>query len=135
MIGLIDVTKAKCSLSEYARLCRYHDWSACMSDSFAVYRRGESNRKLLASVADTSQNHKRIWQLALSYHGKFTGGWTYEDGWRWAGAYLWCHGIDNITDEQAKNMVADPGTMDDYDRDVSGLVNWKEVDKVLKSVK
>ena len=58
MIGLVDVTKAKCNLSEYARLCRYHDWSACMSDSFAVYRRGESNRKLLASVADTSQNHK-----------------------------------------------------------------------------
>ena len=132
---MIDEIKARCSLSEYASMCRRHDWSCAMSDDHSVYLRGTKNKRTLAELSETSPNHKRIWELARGYHEKFTGGWTFEDGWRWVGAYLWTHGIQDITEEQAQGMVAAPGTLDRYDRDVSGLIDWKEIDKTLKAVK
>ena len=82
---MIDKIKARCSLSEYASMCRRHDWSCAMSDDHSVYLRGTKNKQTLAGLSETSPNHQRIWELARGYHEKFTGGWTFEDGWRWVG--------------------------------------------------
>ena len=128
----IDSTE-EVNLLDYAERCRWHDWSYAMSDDGSVYRRGQRAREELKRLAKTSSNHERVWRLASGYHAKFTGGWTFEDGWRWSGAYLWCHRITTITEEEAQTLVAPEGTIDRYDRDVSGLIDWKKVDEALKS--
>ncbi len=132
---MIDEVKARCDLGYYAKLCRYHDWTYRQSDDFSCFTRGEREQKTLVRLSETSPNHKRIWVLACGYHGKYNGDWTFEDGWRWAGAYLWSHGLSTITEEQAQTIVAPVGTLSENHRAIAGCIDWKLVDRSLESVK
>ena len=142
------------NLSDYACKIRGHDWSAGMSDSGEVARRGAAGRKALATLAATSPNHTRVWELGLGHHGPFTwqaresdtcedlskhkADWSRagvnETAWRWVGAFLWVHGV-KITEDEAKRLV---GAVDGH-KDWCGTmvstakdIDWKAVDALIK---
>ena len=142
------------NLSDYVRKIRHHDWSACMSDSWSVSKRGADGRKHLAALATTSKNHARVWELGLAHHGPFTwqaresdtcedlskprAEWSRagvnETAWRWVGAYLWVHGV-KVTEDEAKALVgAVDGHKDWYGTMVSTAkdIDWKTVDARIK---
>ena len=54
---MIDEIKARCSLSEYASMCRRHDWSCAMSDDHSVYLRGTKNKRTLAELSSQPQEN------------------------------------------------------------------------------
>ena len=56
-------------------------------------------------------------------------------GWRWAGAYLWAHGV-RISEDEAKALVgAADSHRDWYGKEVSTarLIDWKAVKALLTS--
>lgn len=142
-------------LAEYARNIRNHDWSSDMSDSWAVSKRGQEARELLASQAHQSANHARLWELGCKHHGNFTWeSWAtdergdevledkgirtrpevWEGAWRWIGAYLWVHGI-RLSEEKAKVFVGTlDGHRDWYDRRISTArqIDWKCIDAMIE---
>lgn len=128
------------TLKDYARAIRYHDWSACMSDSGAVARRGAARKRELAGVASEGKGMARLWALGSAWHGAFT--WRgpseykseearFEDGWRWVGAYLYAHGVP-VTEAEAKLLVEPLGSKDKWDRYTTGAPKWALVDLLVK---
>ena len=137
------------SLSDLARSLRHHDWTACMSDSYAVTLRARARYAELSSHAGEGKNHARLVELASAHHRRFT--WRANEGespagasreevneaaWRWAGAYLWAHGV-RLSEDEAKALV---GGVDDhhdwYGRQASSArtIDWKRVDELVKGV-
>lgn len=127
------------NLRDFARAVRFHDWTACMSDDYSVTRRARANRKRLANLAETGTAHARVWSLGRAFEGnftwrpseKFTEANRFEAAWRWVGAYLWAHGV-RLTEREASRLVAPVGTLDRWDRNVTGSVNWDMVDLLVK---
>jgi hypothetical protein len=130
------------TLKEYASAIRHHDWTACMSDSYAVTRRADARKAELKDLREKSKNHARLWELGCRWHSNFT--WSspsekwpederYEKGWRWVGAYCWAHGL-KLTEDEAKALTTAPGTLDEYGRHLTGHPNWTEIDKRIKAL-
>ena len=126
------------NLNEYARALRHHDWTACMSDDGGVVRRARKRKTELSGLAKTSKNHQRLWELATAWHGNFM--WNgkepkvrWEKGWRWAGAYLWVHGI-KLSEEEAQNLVFAVGETDKWGRDRLGHPKWEDIDTLIKDL-
>jgi hypothetical protein len=126
-------------IQAYAKAVRRHDWTSCMSDSSEVTRRGRESRAALYAQSGISPNHKRIWELATAWNDNFM--WDgpnercsaekrYEDGWRWAGAYLWVHGI-RLTEEGCKGLVQPIGETSRHNQDITGMPKWKEIDALV----
>ncbi len=138
------------SLSDLARQLRYHDWSACMSDSYAVTRSAREHMSKLGGYAGESKNHARLFELGCAHERRFT--WSVNEGepcppsasreevheaaWRWAGAYCWALGV-RLSEDEAKALV---GGVDDhhdwYGRQVSSArtIDWKRIDELVKGV-
>ena len=135
------------SLSDLARSLRNHDWSACMSDSYAVTQAARARLVELKSQAGESKNHARLVELGCAHHQRFT--WSANEGepcppsasreqvheaaWRWAGAYLWAHGI-RLSEDEAKTLVGGVDEHHDwYGRQVSSArtIDWKRIDRML----
>ena len=53
------------SLFDFLNLIFYHDWSAWASDDGRVWFREQDARKELERIAETSDEHARLWSLAL----------------------------------------------------------------------
>ena len=134
------------SLSDFAKRLRRHDWSADMSDDYSVTRRARRDFAELESFAGASRNHARLFELACAHERRFT--WCAEKGkdargatreevneaaWRWAGAYLWAHGV-RLSEDEAKALVgAADSHRDWYGKEVSTarLIDWKAVKALL----
>jgi hypothetical protein len=127
-------------LKDYARAIRNHDWSACMSDSYAVTRRADARKEELADLAKKGKAYARLWDLGRALEGNFM--WSapserwpedkrHEDGWRWVGAYLWAHGIV-LTEKEAKLLVNPMGMLDKYGRHLTGYPKWDVIDLLVK---
>tara|TARA_B100001939_G_scaffold340936_1_gene349825 strand:- start:153 stop:593 length:441 start_codon:yes stop_codon:yes gene_type:complete len=138
----------KMDIKTFARKVRYHDWSAAMSDSGAVARRGREGRAELATVSAQSPNHKRVWELGFAHHADFMWRGTEgqpcpshrsraevnETAWRWVGAFLWVHGV-KVTEEEAKTFVgAADGHKDWYGSRISTAkdIDWSAVDARIR---
>lgn len=129
------MTTATMTLKDYARAIRYHDWSACMSDSGGAARRGAARKKELAGLSTTGKSMGRLWELGRAWHGNFMWRATetnteearFEDGWRWVGAYLYAHGV-KVTEHEAKQLVEPVGA----NRGRVGCPKWDLVDLLVK---
>jgi hypothetical protein len=152
--------------AKLAKTMRHFDWTADMSDSPSVWRYADARREEIKASLET-KNHRRIHELATAYHAKFTW-WSYdkpeatdayikqytglsrsemfERGWRWAGAYLWAHGVE-VTETEAMSFVGKPGdyevkehkrwgTNEVYATDTyskCGIIDWNAIDKKIKA--
>jgi len=90
-------------IKEYTERLRSHDWYFAMSDDFSVWQRGSISLRELKSLADSSQNHARMFKLASEYSCQASGS-DYEKAWRYVGGYLWVHGV-KVSQQEAKNYV------------------------------
>ena len=111
------------TLQEFAHALRGHDWYYAFSDDGRVFRQGQAAEAKLKRHAslDTGRRESRLWELASSYHLSHNqNDQAYENAWRWAGAYLWAHGI-SITESQAKNFVGKTDTVD-----------WRAIDEKIE---
>jgi hypothetical protein len=128
------------TLPEFAERMRRHDWTACMSDSGAVLRSAQARFLKLSDLADTTPNHRRVFDLAKTWHQNFT--WSrpsdhcseekrFEDGWRWVGAYLWANGVQ-VSDEGAQEFVEPMGTESPYGGGlITGFPKWADIDAAI----
>ena len=53
------------SLFDFWILVRRHDWTAWASDAYGVYLTAVAEKKELAEIAKTSDEHAHLWSLAL----------------------------------------------------------------------
>jgi len=138
-------------LKDLARRARYHDWASAYSDDGSVHRRAAEAKAELVAASKLSKNHARVWELAVAYESNFT--WSVKEGeeprkhlgsreevheaaWRWAGAYLWAHGV-RVSEEEAKSYV---GAVDaHYERNgkhwsSARTIDWARIDAVIKGL-
>jgi len=112
------------TLQEFAQELRKHDWYYSFSDDGRIYRKGNAKEASLKQVASSGTEHRegRLWDLASGYHRSHNqNNQAYENAWRWAGAYLWAHGVSS-TEEQAKMFVDSE----------SESIDWRAVDKKIE---
>jgi hypothetical protein len=111
------------TLQEFAQELRKHDWYYAFSDDGRVYRSGQAAEVKLERRAKNDEMHResRLWELASGYHRAHNqNNQRYENAWRWAGAYLWAHGVA-LTLDQAKMFVNDKECID-----------WRAVDEKIE---
>jgi hypothetical protein len=60
------------SLSDYYKRLQAHDWTYEDSDDQGVYRKGRTERRILLSIANESQEHQDLFRKYLIY--KISGG-------------------------------------------------------------
>lgn len=53
------------NLSDFSTLILNHDWTAWASDDGRCWRNERQQRKELVKIAETSDEHARLWSLAL----------------------------------------------------------------------
>lgn len=135
-------------LAEFAVKAKNGDWTAPFSDSHSVWSRFEDWKASMAKEAkQKGPNFERVWELAKGFESCFTWwedrsreGWEertaerFESGWRWAGAYLWAHGVV-VGHEEAKALVGAPSSRDPkYDHiHTTGYPNWEAINEIINN--
>ncbi len=134
------------SKAEFARQLRLADWTACMSDSYSVGLAHEARLREFGEIAQKGgRDYQRLLDLARRFEGQFT--WAtyacfsdeeilkytgipramrWEQGWRWAGAYLWVHGV-RLQEEEVQKLVHPMGHKEGLD----GIPLWDKIEKMI----
>jgi hypothetical protein len=107
----------KMELKEYAQNVRGFDWFYEFSDDFEVARRGRRREAELVALTQKGANWKKVWDLGGTSH---LGHSLEEANWRWAGAYLWVHGV-KLNEEGAKALLKE-----------NKCIDWDKVDALVK---
>lgn len=129
----------------FAKRIRQGDWTAPFSDSLYTTRRWHQWLRDMAETSKLSPNHTRLWELCRGFEENFTWwedkkrpDWQqrtadrFEAGWRWAGAYLWVHGV-KVSEEEAKALVGAPSSKHPkYNHiEMTGQPDWEKIDEMV----
>jgi hypothetical protein len=134
------------SLDQFAWNLREFDWTAPLKNDAA---RAQALR-LMASYRQQAKDGGPNWQRVLTLALKFEGNYLYllgvdsdpdqrfEDGWRWAGAYLWSNGIRGEAAKRVfcldtlKKLVHPIGSKSETGADLTGKPYWSKIDLLLE---
>jgi len=129
------------------------DYTAWFSENHqAVERHAKELEDIRNLVADLGGAAPRLWELGSQYGGlSVWATWDkpevdeevllanagstrqqrYELSWRWAGAYLWAHGV-KLTEAQAQALVHRPGKYNQRGYSLCGSIDWEKVEMLLR---
>lgn len=123
---------------DFAEMAQHHDWTACMSDSYAVTLAGERRFASLSAAAKAASEidpiYGEIWDAAVGYFNKFTlATIDPEFARRWLTIYLALR-FDCERDEitNADDFIFAEGEEDSYGREPIGFIKQQELHDFLK---
>jgi len=134
------------TLEQFAWNLREFDWTAPLKNDAARARA----LRLMASYQQQAREGGPNWQRVLSLALQFEGNYLYllgvdtdprkrfEAGWRWAGAYVWSHGIRGdaakriLNPETIQKLVHPLGSQSETGADLTGKPYWDKIDTFLE---